>query len=466
MDKTITSNSLQRNVLIVAVLSSFLTPFMASSVVVSLPSMARSLGMSVLTTSWVSTAYLLAAAGFSVPFGRASDIYGRKKIFLMGIVLDICASIMGATAVSSSVLIAARFLQGIGGAMIFTLGVTIISSVFPPEKRGKAIGITIAAVYCGLSAGPFVGGILTHQFGWRSIFLSNVIIGIAIVVTTLWKLKSEWVGARGEKFDLLGSFIYIVSLSCTMYGLSEIPAVFSFFLVALGVAGLIVFCMWEIRTEHPVLEMRLFMKSRTFLFSNMAALINYSATFAITFLLSLFLQYVRGFSAQTAGLILISQPVVMAIFSPFAGRLSDRIDARTVASIGMAVTTIGLTVLIFLHPTSGLPFIVGDLMFLGLGFALFSSPNTNAVMGSVEKKYLGVASGTLATMRVTGQMVSMGIVMIILALFQLGGVVITPAYYPTFLHTVRAAFIVFALFCFAGIFASLARGGKHQSSPT
>jgi EmrB/QacA subfamily drug resistance transporter len=456
--------SLQRNVLIVAVLSSFLTPFMASSVVVSLPSMGRDLSMNVLTLSWVSTAYLLAAAGFSVPFGRASDIYGRKKIFLWGILLDICSSLIGAFAVSNKMLIAARFLQGIGGAMIFTLGITIISSVFPVEKRGRAIGITIAAVYCGLSAGPFIGGFLTHQLGWRSIFLLNVLIGLVIVVTTLWKLKPEWAGARGESFDLLGSVIYVLSLSCTMYGLSRIPAAYAFLLVGAGVAGLIVFAFWEIRTEHPVLEMRLFLKSRTFLFSNLAALINYSATFAITFLLSLFLQYVRGFSAQAAGLILVSQPVVMALFSPFAGRLSDRLDARVVASVGMSITVVGLATLIFLHPSSGLPHIVGNLMFLGLGFALFSSPNTNAVMSSVERKYLGVASGTLATMRVTGQMASMGVVMIVLALFGMGQVVITPAYYGTFLHTMRTAFTIFALFCLAGVFASLARGRNESTA--
>jgi MFS family permease len=209
--------------------------------------------------------------------------------------------------------------------------------------------------------------------------------------------------------------------------------------------------------------MKLFQRSRTFLFSNIAALINYSATFAIGFLLSLFLQYVRGFSAQTAGLVLVSQPVIMALFSPLAGRLSDRLDPRVVASVGMAITTIGLIVFVFLHQSSSLYYVVANLGLLGLGFALFSSPNTHAVMSSVEKKYLGVASGTLATMRVTGQMLSMGVVMIMFAIFQIGNVMIAPAYYHTFLHAVRTAFAFFALFCFAGIFASLARGKRELS---
>ncbi len=464
MNDRIDDRSLQKNVIIVAALSSFLTPFMSSSVVVSLPQMGRDLSMTVLTLSWVSTAYLLAAAAFCVPFGRLSDIYGRKRIFLWGILLDIISSIMGTCSISSHMLIAARFLQGIGGAMIFTMGVTIISSVFPVEKRGRALGITIASVYCGLSAGPFVGGLLTHQIGWRSVFLVNILIGITIVVVTLRKLKPEWAGARGEKFDLPGSVIYVLSLGCAMYGLSLIPSFAAFLLVAVGVAGLVLFFIWETKVKSPVLEMRLFLQSRTFLFSNIAALINYSATFAVSFLLSLFLQYVKGFSAQTAGLVLVSQPVIMALCSPFAGRLSDKLEPRVVASVGMSITAIGLVVFVFLHQQTGVPYLIGDLVLLGLGFALFSSPNTNAVMSSVEKRFLGVASGTLATMRVTGQMVSMGVVMIIFAIFQIGSVMITPPYFHTFLHTVRTAFGFFALFCFIGVFASLARGKRETMS--
>jgi MFS family permease len=299
--------SLQRNVLVVATLSSFLTPFMASSVVVSLPSIAHDLSMKVITLSWVSTAYLLAAAAFCVPFGRASDIYGRKKIFTVGIVLDNLASILGACAQSSGMLILARVLQGIGGAMIFTLGMTIVTSVFPPEKRGKALGIIIGAVYIGLSAGPPIGGFLTSYFGWRSIFLSNIVIGIVILTTTVWKLKPEWAGAREERFDYMGSLIYVVSLTLLMYGLSEIPALFAFFLVVLGALGIVLFALWEGRAEYPVLETRLFGQNRPFLFSNLAALINYSATFGVSFLMSLYLHYIKGFSAQAAGYILMSQ---------------------------------------------------------------------------------------------------------------------------------------------------------------
>jgi EmrB/QacA subfamily drug resistance transporter len=452
--------SLQRNVVLVATLSSFLTPFMASSVIVSLPSIAHDLSMKVITLSWVSTGYLLAAAGFCVPFGRASDIFGRKRVFTIGIILDIFASILGASATTSAILIFARILQGIGGAMIFTLGMTIVTSVFPPEKRGRALGIIIAAVYVGLSVGPLIGGVLTHHFGWRSIFLSNMVIGLVILVTTVWKLKPEWAEARGEKFDYVGSFAYVISLSLMMYGLSEMPTPVAFSFVALGALGIVLFVVWEGRAKSPVLEIRLFRRNRTFFFSNLAALINYCATFGISFLMSLYLQYVKGFSAQTAGLILVAQPVIQAGFSPLAGRLSDRVEPRVVASIGMALTVIGLAVFIFLSEATGLALIVTNLMLLGLGFALFSSPNTNAVMGSVEKRYVGVAGGTLATMRVAGQMLGMGGVMLMFALFRLSGVIITAAYHTQFLKSARMAFLVSAALCLGGVFASLARGKK------
>jgi len=214
---------------------------------------------------------------------------------------------------------------------------------------------------------------------------------------------------------------------------------------------------WEIRVGSPVLNMNLFRNNTVFAFSNLAALINYSATSAVGFLLSLYLQYVKALSPQNAGLVLVSQPVMMAIFSPLAGRLSDRIEPRIVASVGMALTTIGLLPFVFLNEGTPLGFIVASLVLLGFGFALFSSPNTNAVMSSVEHRFYGVASATLGTMRLTGQMLSMGIAMLILAIY-VGKVQITAEYYALFLTSLKTAIGVFAVLCFVGIFASLARG--------
>jgi MFS family permease len=211
------------------------------------------------------------------------------------------------------------------------------------------------------------------------------------------------------------------------------------------------------KTTSPLLNMILFFYNAAFAFSNLAALINYSATFAVTFLMSLYLQYIKGFNPQHAGLILVSQPLIMAVFSPLAGRLSDRIEPRVVASIGMGFTAAGLFLFTSLHRETHLAFIVTGLVLLGFGFALFSSPNTNAVMSSIEKRFYGVGSATLGTMRLTGQMFSMGIAMVIFAI-HIGSARITPEYYPQFLTSLRTGFIIFSSLCFGGIFASLARG--------
>jgi EmrB/QacA subfamily drug resistance transporter len=448
-------------VMLVAAMSSFLTPFTASSVNIALPSINRELAMSAVSLSWVATAYLLAAAMFLVPFGRIADIKGRKRVFLYGMAIDAAASILCTMAKSGFWLIAFRALQGLGGAMIFGTGVAILTSVFPPRERGRALGINVAAVYTGLSAGPLVGGFLTERLGWRSIFFLNAFLGVIVVITVLWKLKAEWVGAKGEKFDLAGAIIYSLSLVAIMSGFSELPSPLGFILLVGGAIGLAVFTVWEGRIEYPVFNINLFKYNTVFRFSNLAALANYGSTFAVAFLLSLYLQYIKNFTAEHAGLILVTQPIIMIICSPIAGSLSDRIEPGVIASIGMALTTFALVLLTFLGSGSSLFFIMVSLIVLGMGFGFFSSPNINAVMSSVEKRFYGVASGVLGTMRLTGQMFSMGVTLLLFAIY-IGGKEIAPQYYPVFLKCMKIAFIISASLCFLGIFASVARGRTHK----
>ncbi len=443
-------------VLLIATLTSFLTPFIGSSVNIALPSIGREFHLDAVLLSWISTSFLLSAAIFLVPFGRIADIYGRKKIFLYGISIYTASCLLSALSPSAFVLISLRFIQGIGSAMIFGTGVAILTSVFPPGERGRALGINVASVYLGLSLGPSLGGLITHHFGWRTIFLANIPFGSLIIYLVVTKLKGEWAEARGERLDLIGFVFYGLSLTAIMYGFS-LPSVSGVTLIVAGLLGLLAFLKWEAKIGSPLLEIDLFRDNRVFTFSNLAALINYSATFGVIFLLSLYLQYVKGLSPQDAGVVMVSQPIVMTIFSPFAGRLSDRTEARIVASAGMALIAIGLFFLTFLNEKTSLHSIVANLALLGLGFALFSSPNTNAIMSSVERKFYGVASGILATMRMTGQALSMGVVMLLIATYM-GRVQITPQYYPLFLKSTKVAFSIFAILCFLGIFASLARG--------
>ena len=447
----------KRSALVVATLSAFVTPFMGSAVNIALPSIEKEFGIDAILLTWIATSYLLAAAISLVPFGRLADIHGRKKVFTYGMVIFTISSFLSAISISAPMLILFRILQGVGSSMVFATGIAILTSVFPPQERGKVLGINVAAVYIGLSVGPFLGGLLTQHFTWRSIFLVTVPLGLISIALVLWKLKGEWAEARGEKFDLPGSLIYGLGIVAIMYGISLLPGLRSLWLIVCGLLSIVVFVTWETKVENPVFDLDLFKTNRVFALSNLAALINYSATFAVAFLLSLYLQHIKGLSPQSAGIVLISQPVVQAIFSPFAGRLSDRVEPRIVASIGMSLTTLGLVLFIFLNENSTLEFVVARLILRGVGVALVASPNTNAIMGSVEKRFYGLASGSVGTMRLLGMMTSMGIATVIFAVF-IGRVQITIEYYPMFLKSMKAAFIVFSLLCFGGIFASLVRG--------
>ena len=455
----------RRVAVLVATCSSFLTPFMGSSLNIALPSIGREFSIGALVLGWISTAYLLSSAMFLVPFGKLADLRGRKRIFVWGLVVYGVGSLLSGLAPSVGTLIAARVVQGVGGAMIFGTGVAILTSVFPPQERGRVLGLNVAAVYVGLSVGPFLGGVLTQQWGWRSIFYLNVPLAAVIAALAAWKLQGEWRAGDGEGFDWAGSVLYGLGLVALIYGFSRLPSAPGAALTLAGILVLALFALWEGRARTPVLELSLFRRNPAFTFSNLAALINYSATSAVGFLLSLYLQSVRGVNPQQAGLILLAQPVVQALFSPLAGWASDRVEPRIVASAGMGLTVVGLALLYPLASSTAIPYIIGVLALLGFGFALFSSPNTNAVMSAVDRSHYGVASATLATMRLTGQMLSMGIVMLIFALFM-GGTAVTPQTAPRFLTSVRAAFSVFVVLCFLGVFASLARGNiRAQPAP-
>jgi EmrB/QacA subfamily drug resistance transporter len=438
---------------------------MGSSVNLALPSIAKEFGINAVVLSWVATSYLLAAAVSLVPFGRLADIYGRKKIFTYGITIFTIASFLSALSTSGFMLIMFRIFQGIGSAMIFATGIAILTSVFPPHERGKALGINVAAVYVGLSLGPFLGGLLTQQFTWRSVFLVTVPFGLIIIAVVRWRLPGEWAEAAGETFDIPGAILYGLSLIAIMGGISVLPAMSSVALILCGLGSLAAFVAWELRTAQPVLRLALYMSNRVFAFSNLAALINYSATFAVTFLLSLYLQHIKGLDPQSAGLIMVAQPVVQASFSPLAGSLSDRVEPRIVASVGMFVTFLGLGSFILLDGGTSLVVIASSLVVLGFGLALFASPNTNAIMGSVDRRYYGIASGSVGTMRLLGMMISMGIATLLFALV-IGKVPITVETYPSLIRSVRAAFIIFTILCIGGIAASSVRGRlrPHTSS--
>lgn len=455
---------LETATLLAATVTSFMAPYLISAVNVALPAIQKEFGISAVSLSWVATAYLLSTAVFLAPMGKIGDIHGRKRVFALGLVVFTLASLLSALAPSAAILILTRAAQGIGAAMILTGGMAILVSVFPPERRGRAIGIYVAAVYVGLSVGPTAGGMLTHHYGWRGVFWSALPLGVLSVGVTLACLKPEWKGPPGQTFDLKGSLVYGLALSALMIGASLGPRLGAACLAVCGLMGLWWFARIERTIPWPVFEMGLFYNNRVFTFSSLAALINYAATFAVTFMMSLYLQVIQGFSSQDAGFILVAQPVVMALLSPLAGRWSDRVEPRILATSGMGVTAAGLAALVTLSPTTPVSLIISLLAMMGLGFALFSSPNMNAIMGAVEKKHFGVASGAVATMRLMGQMLSMGIVTLVFSLF-LGGAPASAAKEAAFLSCLRVIFSVCAGLCLVGMFFSSARGNLRSVPP-
>jgi len=348
----------------------------------------------------------------------------------------------------------------------------ILTSVFQPGERGRAIGINITATYLGLSLGPVIGGLLTHYLGWRSIFAFLVPFGIISLILIQRKIKTEWAEAVGEKFDCRGSLVYGIALASFMWGFSKLPSSLGWICIVIAVLMAAVFLIFENKVSNPVFDIRLIMRNRVFAFSGMAALINYSATSAIGFFISLYLQYLKGLDARTAGLIMISQPIAMTLLSPVAGKLSDKRNPGAIASIGMGITALGLILFCFITEATPDYFIVLLLLLMGIGFGLFSSPNSNAIMSSVEKRHLGVASGVVGTMRMVGQMMSMGIAMMLISLY-IGKQTINPSTYPGLISAMRTGFVIFSILSVLGIFASLARHdkmgnkspGKSSTSP-
>ncbi len=446
--------------LIITTLASFLTPFMGSGVNIALPEIGRNFSLNVVLLSWISTIYLLSGAIFLVPIGKLADIYGRKRIFSFGVIIFTLMSLGSGLAPNIWILIMVRALQGIGSAMMFGTAMAIITSVYPPGQRGKALGINIASVYIGLSMGPFIGGIITRYIGWRFVFLSIIPLGITILYLLTHYLHEEWREARNQQFDITGSIIYSLSLLAIMLGFTLLPSWTGGLIIIPGILGFILFYRIETGTKYPILDLSLFLTNRVFAFSNLAALINYGATFGVTFLMSLYLQYIKGLSPQMAGLILIAQPGMQALVSPLAGKISDQFEPRHVASTGMALTALGLSFLIFIDIDTSIQYILMSLSILGTGYGFFSSPNTNAIMSSVDRRTFGVASGMVSTMRMIGQTFSMGVTMIIMSIFM-GQASITLSTYPAFIQVVQLSTTIFMLLCLAGVFISSVRGNLH-----
>lgn len=329
----------------------------------------------------------------------------------------------------------------------------IVSLVTPPQRRGRAMGFTIAAVYCGLSFGPVLGGFFSYYLGWKTIFYFIAFIcALAWLIAARSMTKEEWIVNAKGSLDLPGSLLYALAMIAIMVGLSEVMTLaYAKYLLAAGLLLFLAFLYGEWHRKSPVLPVRIFAGNRVFSCSSLAAMLNYCATFGISFLLSIYLQRITGLNARDTGLVLLIQPVLMALLSPVTGALSDRINPAVLASSGMILITFGLCLLAVDVSYPFFWLIALALVIIGIGFALFTAPNNNAIMGAVTPKYYGAASSVVSTVRLIGQVLSVAIITLILS--QSGA----SAASDWLAQHIQQAFIVFTILCAIGIVPSAAR---------
>jgi len=467
-------------VLLVTTLGAFMAPLDGSIVTIAIPSIASSMMIGLETVVWISLAYMLVLTVLLINAGRLADLRGRKRIYIFGFIIFTAGSILSGASATGLQLVIFRALQGIGAAFIAANSPAIVTESFQSWERGKALGINTMAVYAGLTTGPVIGGFLVQSFGWRSIFYVNVPIGLLVVSLASAKLKEKQIPSSGEKFDFAGavalsvalaSFLVALTLGASL-GWNSFPILL---LLVLATSALLLFIYAEEKlARHPIFDLSLFTKNRLFAAANIAALLNYIATSGVTFMISIYLQDVQGLQPESAGLFLIAMSVAMVLLSPLSGWLADRFGSRSLSTAGMLIVTIGLLLLSQLNAASPVGDIVLRLTFLGIGFGLFSSPNTRAVMSSVEGSKLGVAAGTLSTMRATGQSIGLAMATAVIAtslppqlMLQLFTGLTTQSAIAggDFILGMSNVFLISSAICAVGTVASLVRGQEQSNRP-
>ena len=454
-----------RKVLASAMITSFMTTFMSSALNLSIPALESFFGVSAAAIGWIVSSYTISVAALSLPMGKIADIAGRRKVFITGIIGFAALSLVCIFAGSIGVLIGLRAMMGACAGMIFSTNNAILISSYPAGMRGRVLGYSVAATYTGLTTGPVVGGVLNSSFGWRSVFAVSFIISLLALAAALRSDYRDTGNAEmHSSFDVTGSCLYVFAITASLLGMSRLGSGSSAYIIlAAGLLALAGFFVYEDRQPDPVMKVSMFRRSRTFTFSCLAALLNYGATFAISYTVSIYLQVILGMSSGRAGLMLITMPAVQALFSPMTGSMSDRIRPGILASIGMGICT--FTLILFSHIGSGTPlsYIIMALCLTGFGFALFSSPNTNAILGCVDKEDYGVANSIIATMRTYGQSSGMAVLSVITAAV-LGSGSLESSPKEDILSMMHTSFIVFAVLSIMGLFFSLARDRGRRTS--
>ena len=447
----------QKIALAVATGTSFATAFSGSATNLAIPAMGTYFHMGAASVGWITTAYVIVIAAMAVPFGKIADSTSRRNMLAAGVAVFGAASVVAVLMHSAAGILAVRAVMGIGAAMIFASNMPIAINAFPGNQRGKAIGIVTSGIYTGLAIGPALGGFLNNLFGWQAIFLFGAAIAFASMILTLAGVPADRQEKTGARFDLGGNITYILMIICLIYGLTALNSIrFGWVFLLVGVIFGVLFIKIELGFENPVIDVRIFAEDRVFTLSNLTALFNYSATFALGYFASIYLQVAQGLNSQAAGLVMMTQPVFMALFSPWMGRMSDRVPAYKLVSGGMAVCALTLLFFGFTQVHTPIWAIVLALAAAGFGIALFSSPNTNVIMSCVPPQKFAVANSIVSTMRTSGQTIGMAIITLVVS-GTIGNVSLYEVPAADLIHTMHICFFIFTGLCILGIFMSLQR---------
>ncbi len=438
--------------------TAFLWPFLGAGANIALPAIAAEYEVDAVRISWVTDVTLLFTAIFLLPSGKLVNPLGARRMLLSGIGVAVVFTLAIALAKSYPLLLVLRAVQGFGAALISTSGMTFVTSEFEYRHRGYAVGVYTAAVYLGLSVGPFLGGVLVSLFTWRGVFYFVALLALAALIPAVHILpRSDGRPHLPNNFDFAGSLVYAAGLCLIVLGMDRLDVPLWAVVTTVGVVVVFIFLLYECFAKEPVFDVKLFRGNRPFAFSCLACLISYAAVFAVAYLLSLYLQHARGLTPKAAGFVLIVQPLVQTLLSPLSGKLSSKIEPSVIASIGMGVTAFGAFALIWLGMETGIVYVMAASLVLGVGFALFSAPNTNSIMSGIAPEHRGVAAGMLGSLRLMGQLFSMVTVTIVFSL-TMGHVDVTIETMPVFLSSIRLSFAVMTLLCGLSVIFSATRG--------
>lgn len=436
--------------------ATFLMPMTMSSVNVALPAIAADLQADAVLVSWIPTMNLLGAIALQLPAGRIADMIGRKKVFLGGLLLFALSSLAAIQVDLIGWLLLMRLLQGIGGAMVFGTGMAIVSQAFAQHGRGMALGLTSTSVYLGLTCGPPIGGWLTEGWNWHAVFVAPLPLTVLCAVLVALHVR-ETERQPEQRLDWIGSLLFILASALFFIGLSELPALSG---GLLALAGLLLLAGFVYQQEHspfPLIRPRRMVQNRVFFRSIQAGFLMYAANYPLQFLLSLYLQYIRGLSPAEAGQLMLLQAMMMALLAPLAGRLSDRLEPRIPATLGCLLFAAGFLILAWLDQHSGNGQVVLALLVMGTGFGLFSSPNNNGALSVVPHDKLSIASSLLNIARTLGNMLGMAVVVFLFNLL-IGNAQLTPEQYPALIRLLEIAFVLCSGYALLAAWRSWSRG--------